>query len=426
MLDVARNSLINDILGLVSIPSVNGDEKGIKECFSYIKTIADRFGFESKICANGKVLEVYPHNMPIIPKIGIIVHVDTVPYTESDWIHNPLGEIADNRIWGRGVIDDKGAVILALHAMKELENQIKPDWKIIIGSCEEGSWYDMRDYLAEGNTIPGFIFTIDGDGIQNGCRGTLDVEMVFEAATSRPTIKEFKTPNGVINIIPDLVELQIGHSFKTVRGKAAHSSEPKNGINAIVSAFEEHKALFQEEYPGFAKFMDHYSWMDNALYIEKGSRTIINQEDPGTIATPTMVSMNNDKILLRVNTRLSPAINTRREVLTALVKARKEYECKISIKELIMPSYISRDNAELILMKKAYQEVIGFMPEVSIALGTGYNAAFPNAAIFGPRFEEVDEMDEDLCHCPNESRRIEDLEKFYEILKYYLKMSLAK
>ena len=135
MTDIARNSLINDILGLVSIPSVNGDEKGIQECFRYIKTIADRFGFESKICANGKVLEVYPHNMPIIPKIGIIVHVDTVPYTESDWIHNPLGEIADNRIWGRGVIDDKGAVILALHAMKELENQINPDWK---GITREG------------------------------------------------------------------------------------------------------------------------------------------------------------------------------------------------------------------------------------------------------------------------------------------------
>ncbi|MFB6111849.1 MAG: M20 family metallopeptidase [Halobacteriaceae archaeon] len=41
-------------------------------------------------------------------------HLDTVPFDESDWTHDPLGERQDGRIYGRGTTDMKGAVAAML------------------------------------------------------------------------------------------------------------------------------------------------------------------------------------------------------------------------------------------------------------------------------------------------------------------------
>lgn len=41
-------------------------------------------------------------------------HLDTVPFNESDWSYDPLGERDDERIYGRGTTDMKGAVAAML------------------------------------------------------------------------------------------------------------------------------------------------------------------------------------------------------------------------------------------------------------------------------------------------------------------------
>jgi len=41
-------------------------------------------------------------------------HLDTVRFDESDWAHDPLGERVDDRIYGRGTTDMKGAVAAML------------------------------------------------------------------------------------------------------------------------------------------------------------------------------------------------------------------------------------------------------------------------------------------------------------------------
>jgi len=37
-------------------------------------------------------------------------HLDTVPFDDADWSHSPLGEQVDDRVYGRGTTDMKGAV----------------------------------------------------------------------------------------------------------------------------------------------------------------------------------------------------------------------------------------------------------------------------------------------------------------------------
>jgi succinyl-diaminopimelate desuccinylase len=49
------------------------------------------------------------------------------PYEESDWSHSPLGERADDRIYGRGATDMKEAVAAMLQvALADARSDTEP------------------------------------------------------------------------------------------------------------------------------------------------------------------------------------------------------------------------------------------------------------------------------------------------------------
>ncbi|WP_240915965.1 Sapep family Mn(2+)-dependent dipeptidase [Erysipelothrix sp. HDW6C] len=84
--------------------------------------------------------------------IGIFGHVDVVPLGKG-WIHNPLGgEIDGERIYGRGVLDNKGPIITnlyALYAMKELGIKFKLPVRIVFGTNEETGFKCVQHYLTK-------------------------------------------------------------------------------------------------------------------------------------------------------------------------------------------------------------------------------------------------------------------------------------
>ena len=424
-----RNLFIEDLVRLISIKSFTGDEHGISMCFEFIEEIARRFGFCTKRCARGKVLEVFPKDLKRRIKLGIITHVDTVPFDIKDWQYNPLGEYYYGRVYGRGSIDDKLGVILSLYVLKELEDEIIPSWKLIIGSDEEGSWEDMKEYKRGGNLIPDFLFTIDGDGIQNGCRGTLNVELTFKRKEGcEKQITMFDTQNETSNIVPDLVQTQVDGSVRSFTGKAAHSSVPHLGINAICKAYDEYEEILEEEFPGFVKFMKAIKEETDgsSVFLNVEGRNKVSQQMPETLVVPTICRLKGDELVLTLNIRLSPKIKDRCQVYEAGFNVSYNYGCAIRVKEFIMPAFINDKNPEIKLMQDAYEKVVGKRRDSKIALGTGYNAAFPNAAIFGPRLDDEDEREKDLCHCSDESRSIHDIALFYDILREYIKESLRK
>ena len=53
--------------------------------------------------------------------VGVLGHLDIVPAGDG-WEHSPWGEVCGDRLYGRGVIDDKGPTLAALFAMKELQD----------------------------------------------------------------------------------------------------------------------------------------------------------------------------------------------------------------------------------------------------------------------------------------------------------------
>lgn len=76
---------------------------------------------------------------PSLPAIILMAHQDVVPVTEGtepDWKHEPFaGQVAEGAVWGRGSVDDKGALVALFEAFDALAQQgFKPKRTIYLVS----------------------------------------------------------------------------------------------------------------------------------------------------------------------------------------------------------------------------------------------------------------------------------------------------
>lgn len=411
--------ILDGILELVSIQSFTGDWEEIGKCQAVIERIATELGFNSTVHANGKVLVIEPKNKVGRPKLGIVVHVDTVPYDESQWKHNPLGEISDGRVYGRGVIDDKAAIILSLYALSKVNPEY--NWQLIVGSCEEGVWTDMQDYLAENNVLPEFMVTVDGDGVQNGCRGYLDLECYFKRTSDSRRITNLSIVDGANNSVPGKATATVDGIKIEMTGVAAHSSVPENGDNAFTHLLMGLKAeKIEDEFSGLFKLVEDLSSTYDASDIGfvKHSEELMGQRIGNTSVCLTNCKYSEEEVMVNLNIRLCARV-TAEEVNAAIDHISNHYGCRCQISEVILPAYVSPDSWGVQKMLEAYEQVMGKSTISTIAMGVGYNAALPNCAIFGPRYSLGDD-EEDTCHSADENRKVEDLFKFLEILEAFI------
>ena len=410
-----RKNIIDDILKVVSIQSYT--KNGIKNCQQEIIRIAEKLGFQTKLLGKDKVIIIEPKQATEVPKLGILTHLDTVPFKESEWTYNPLGELNSDRIYGRGVLDDKGPIILALYAFYMLENSIRPSWQIIVGSAEESDWEDMKDYLEEGHTLPKFSITIDGDGIQNGCKGYLDLEVKFQRDSEKTQISELFVPNGVVNIVPEKAIAIINASRISKKGVAAHSSIPQEGENALIELTQHIQNRFEiTEFSGFFQMMNILNKSLNGTAIGFPERQMFfdNQFVGYTTVCPTTCLLEEDCLSVNLNIRLSIG-TTKADVHQAIEEISSRFNCECHIEKLELPVYVTQHSEEISMLKKAYEFVMNTNAPCTIANGIGYNATIPNCIIFGPRFSAKDD-ERDTCHAVNENREIDDLFKFFRML----------
>jgi carboxypeptidase PM20D1 len=77
-----------------------------------------------EIVAGHSLLYTWAGSDPARPAIILMAHHDVVPVTpgtESDWRHPPFeGVVAEDAVWGRGSIDDKGSLIALFEALESL------------------------------------------------------------------------------------------------------------------------------------------------------------------------------------------------------------------------------------------------------------------------------------------------------------------
>lgn len=416
--------LVSDIMKILSIKSFTHDEKGLRECQNFLIALAAKMDFQSSLHGKNRVLVIEPKNRIGVPELGIVVHTDTVPYDENQWKHNPLGEISNSHIYGRGIVDDKGPIILSMHALYNLRKEIGDSWQIIVGSSEEDEWIDMEEFLKENPVLPKFLVTIDGDGVLNGCRGYADLLLNFKRETNTRHITDFFVPNGMKNTVPAKAYAKIDGNLVLGMGKEVHSSIPEQGRSAITDLAKNTKNNLEQVYLEYSKMFDFLYELHTVCNESViGLPVLTNEFRIGTSVSATTACMKEETIQINLNVRIGPG-RTQADVDTAISYLRSRYGCDVELQKCIMPSYVDPNQKEFLAMCDAYNEVIGRKPIITIAKGLGYNAALPNCAIFGPRFDVQDDSEPDTCHQADESRSLENLFKFYDILKKFLKKVL--
>ena len=125
---IANNQepLIEATREILKIKSLKGDPmpnmpfgEGPAKALEYALNLAQSFGLRTKNLENYAGWAEWGEGDEMI---GILVHLDIVP-EGSGWTYPPYnGEIHDNKIYGRGAIDDKGPAMAALFALKSLKD----------------------------------------------------------------------------------------------------------------------------------------------------------------------------------------------------------------------------------------------------------------------------------------------------------------
>lgn len=146
-----RESLIQDIMKLVSIDSVEAAPDagmpfgaGAAKALDCFLETAESIGLKTENFDHYAGHADYGDQEETL---GILGHVDVVPCSGS-WVCDPFKpEIIDGKLYGRGVLDDKGPLLACLHAVKILKEMGVPLSKkirFIVGANEETDWKCMR------------------------------------------------------------------------------------------------------------------------------------------------------------------------------------------------------------------------------------------------------------------------------------------
>ena len=192
-------------------------------------------------------------------QLGIIGHIDVVP-AGPGWHFEPYQVTRkDGYLLGRGVIDDKGPSVVALHAMNlwrrmQLDGQapqLPYTLRFIFGVNEETRMDDVHYYRAH-HADPAFLFTPDAEfPVCYGEKGGYDGELISKPIADR-IVLEF-TGGAATNAVPGIAEAVVkadaadlpntdritvaadgeGRAKITAAGKGAHASMPEGGVNAI-------------------------------------------------------------------------------------------------------------------------------------------------------------------------------------------------
>ena len=184
---------------LVKRQSYSGQEG---EVAAYIQAFAETLQADAvTVDAFGNVLVTFTGTQQG-PTIVLDGHIDTVPITYEAWQHEPLGgQLENGKIYGRGTTDMKGAVSAMLLAAQYVAVDTQKNFRgSIIVSCSvhEECFEGVATRLVSEATKPDYVVIGEATNLQlnRGQRGRAEIVI-------------------------------------TTYGKAAHSSNPTEGINAV-------------------------------------------------------------------------------------------------------------------------------------------------------------------------------------------------
>ncbi len=194
-----KYKILKDLIKLNTIK----DEENIN-IINYIEKILKRKKFKTEYKGKNLIMS-YGKNSTL----GFLGHTDTVEYIKG-WNTNPfcLTE-KDNKLYGLGVCDMKGAIAAILEAIIETDlTKIKNGIKLYFTYDEEISFGGIRDIIKK-EKFPEFM--IFGEPTDNevliGCKGLLVCDLHFEGIKAHSSNPD-KGKSANLNAIRFLSELE--------------------------------------------------------------------------------------------------------------------------------------------------------------------------------------------------------------------------
>ena len=214
-----KQEMINDLCELLKIDTVLVEQPEVKEApfgynmvkaLNYMLDLGKKMGFNVKNIDNVCGHIEYGEGDEII---GVLAHLDVVP-TGDGWMYPPFEPtIVGDKIYARGALDDKGACIASLYALKALkDNNIKLNKKVrlILGTDEETGSRGIKRYL-EVEKMPDLGFSPDADyPIIYGEKGILSFNIISENINKE--IISFKSGDRY-NVVPELASVKLLNNY---------------------------------------------------------------------------------------------------------------------------------------------------------------------------------------------------------------------
>ena len=351
----------------------------------------------------------------------------------------------DDRVYGRGAIDNKGPAIAALFALRALNDncvQLNKKVRLIFGTDEETSWADMRFYK-EHEPLPDIAFSPDGQyPIINAEKGLIHVELIRKFAPGEKDDGAYRSCALIRVRVPTWCRIKRCASSarrfrsykkasqrmptrpaqrwnartlasracasrpparaRTVRGRTTAST--RRGallqyLNTLPLASGEPEQTIQTLAAkiGTDKHGEH---LDLNITDETSGRLTCNL---GTL------SVTKEEVRVQIDIRY-PISLQERFVKETLGKHFGEFD--FEYKHTLPSHYVPEDSELITKLKEAYSEITGEDAYCFAIGGATYARAFDNAVTFGPLFPGKPSVE----HGPDEYIEIDTLMKNAQII----------
>lgn len=445
-IDSLKDEIIAETCNLINIPSVSEETnnpdmpfgKYAKAALEYALNLGNKLGFRTKNIDGYCGYIEFGEGDELL---GIIGHLDVVPSGDG-WNTPPFeATIKDNKIYGRGAIDDKGPVVASLYAMKAIKDNMNINCRVrlILGINEEKAWKCIKHYK-EVEESPSIGFSPDADfpciyAEKGIC--TVYIKDDYTKYENLPIrISNIDCNNNAINVVPKKCDVTldidvskislsdvtnfIDEELKNLKfditysingtsiilhsaGIQAHSAHPDLGKNAISPMI----ILLNRIFNRFEYKIELFEFFKNYIKTEFDGKSLdIDFEDESGKLTLNVGDFKFYENYLQLGINLRIPINTSIDTITNLIDLKcKNYSLDTYVDGVQESLYVPKDNYLVKTLCNIFNKMTNSNSE-PIAIGGGtYARAFKNCVSFGANFPG----DTDMCHQANEFIDIDKL-----------------
>lgn len=438
-----RESLIEDIKKLVSIDSVEvaPEEgmpfgKGAAEALQTFLDMAEELGAKTENFDNYAGHADFGEGDETL---GILGHVDVVPCGEG-WICNPFKpEIIDGKLYGRGVLDDKGPMVVCLHAVKILKEMglpLRKKIRFIVGANEENDWKCVDYYFNQKKIAPPELsFTPDAEfPLNHAEKGVFQYQLItdlkedvvlaggnaFNSVAESAYVLLDKTLEVQIQDKKAKWEEATGCHFETeiadekvkllARGFAAHAANPEGGKNAITAMMY---ALCDLKVGGELEDIAAF-YMERIGFNLCGENIGVGLSDEvsGKLSFNVgKVEVADGKLIFSIDNRV-PVSYKCKEAQELIERNLEGTRFRFANPDIIEAIYVPKDSFLVQTLMDVYKEVTGDeKAEPQVDGACSYARALDNCVAFGALLEDQP----NLMHQKNEYLELDKLDMWMKI-----------